>query len=82
MNNRERNWYEGECGRHPPMCTCADCTRKRLGAVAQDEGYYSGRIVCPVCNRLSVRYDGRKCLYVCSNPLCAASGETLRGMGA
>jgi len=25
MNNRERNWYEGKYGRHPPTCRCPEC---------------------------------------------------------
>lgn len=29
MNNRERNWYEGKYGRHPPACLCPDCERRR-----------------------------------------------------
>lgn len=29
MNNRERNWYEGEYGKHPPNCNCATCVDAR-----------------------------------------------------
>jgi len=30
MEERERRWYEGKYGRHPPNCSCVTCTEKRL----------------------------------------------------
>ena len=82
MNNRECNWYEGEYGGHRLGCGCVDCTKRRLEAarLVEAEEYYSGRIYCPVCNKLSVNWDGRAGRYVCSNPNCRASGESLYSM--
>ena len=29
MNDRERRWYEGKYGRHPPVCACVACDLAR-----------------------------------------------------
>lgn len=36
MDNRERNWYEGEHGKHPDACQCVECVRERLSRFEEE----------------------------------------------
>jgi hypothetical protein len=75
MNEREFRWYEGKHGEHPSACTCRACRDKRRKR--EDKERFGGKIECPMCGYLSINWvEGQK-RYVCSNPECRISGQTL-----
>jgi hypothetical protein len=75
MNERESRWYEGTHGEHPDTCTCPVCCERRRKK--EEKGKFGGKIECPRCGYLSVNYVGKQGRYVCCNPECGISGETL-----
>jgi hypothetical protein len=75
MDERGFKWYEGKHGEHPDTCTCPVCCEKRRKK--EEKERFGGKIECPKCGYLSVNYVGRQQRYVCSNPECGISGETL-----
>jgi len=75
MNEREFRWYEGKHGEHPDACTCPVCCEKRRKK--EEKERFSGKIECPMCGYLSVNWVERQKRYICSNPECGISGETL-----
>jgi ribosomal protein L40E len=75
MDEREFRWYEGKHGEHPDTCTCPVCCEKRERK--QEKEKFGGKIECPKCGYLSVNYVERQRRYICSNPECGISGETL-----
>jgi ssDNA-binding Zn-finger/Zn-ribbon topoisomerase 1 len=75
MNEREFRWYEGKHGQHPDACTCPVCGKKRERK--EEKERFGGKIECPMCGCLSVNYVERQRRYVCSNPECGISGQTL-----
>jgi ssDNA-binding Zn-finger/Zn-ribbon topoisomerase 1 len=75
MNEREFRWYEGKHGEHPDACTCPVCCEKRRKKEEKEK--FGGKIECPMCGYLSVNWVERRRRYVCSNPECGISGETL-----
>jgi len=75
MDEREFRWYEGKHGQHPDACTCPVCCEKRERKEEKEK--FGGKIECPKCGYLSVNYVGKQGQYVCSNPECGISGQTL-----
>ena len=75
MDEREFRWYEGKHGEHPDTCTCPVCCEKRERKREKEK--FGGKIQCPKCGYLSVNYVQRQRRYICSNPECGISGETL-----
>lgn len=75
MDEREFKWYEGRHGEHPATCTCPTCCEKRRKK--EGEEVFGGKTECPKCGCLSVNYVGKQGRYVCCNPECGISGETL-----
>jgi hypothetical protein len=75
MDEREFRWYEGKHGGHPDACTCPVCCEKR--GKKKEKERFGGKIECPMCGYLSVNWVERQKRYVCSNPECGISGQTL-----
>ena len=75
MDEREFRWYEGEHGVHPDACMCPVCCEKRQ--TKEEKGRFGGQIECPACGYLSVSWVERQKRYVCLNPGCGISGQTL-----
>ena len=75
MNEREFRWYEGKHGVHPDACTCPLCCEKRERK--EEKERFGGKIECPMCGYLSVNYVEKQKRYVCLNPECGISGQTL-----
>ena len=75
MNEPESRLYEGKHGEHPDACACPACCEKRNKS--EEKRKFGGKIECPKCGYLSVNWLERQKRYVCSNPECGISGETL-----
>jgi hypothetical protein len=68
-----RDWYRGK---HPPSCTCVDCTNERLRKLRK-EAHPDYVSVCPRCGKKSLFFNGRDGIYECLNLSCKAKGRTL-----
>ncbi|MFH1031361.1 MAG: hypothetical protein V1767_02180 [Chloroflexota bacterium] len=65
-----RDWYRGK---HPPSCTCSDCTDDRLKRLRK-EAHPSYVTICPRCGKKSLFKDQQQGIYECLNLKCKAKG--------
>lgn len=84
MNDRERRWYEGKHGRHPPNCSCVTCTEKKVQNQKNIEKDLQGNFVHTIGKYedakkwgkdwvkkwLKVDKSKEKDKYICPNPDC------------
>jgi len=61
-------------GKHPPNCTCTECTDKRLGKLRK-EAHSSYISVCPRCGQKSLWHNVKEHKYECLNLKCKAVGS-------
>ena len=64
---------------HTATCNCPACVARRLHRTEIER--FEGKIECPVCRYRSVDYVERRKEYVCFNPACGVTGQTLTGLG-
>lgn len=62
-------------GGHPPGCTCAECTERRLKKLKK-EAHPSYVSICPRCGKKSLWYDVKERKYECLNLKCKAVGSS------
>jgi len=62
-------------GGHPPGCTCAECTEKRLKKLKK-EAHPSYVSICPMCGKKSLWHNVKERKYECLNLKCKAVGSS------
>ena len=63
-------------GKHPPNCTCAECTNRRLKKLRK-EAHPSHLSVCPRCRERSLWHNVKEHKDECLNLKCKAVGSNL-----
>lgn len=68
MGQESRDWYRGK---HPPNCTCVECTTRRTRSVNPPLKNQKC-VVCPKCGQRSLWYNDLSKQWECLNDNCKA----------